>query len=130
MTLAQRLLASLTAATVAAQFFLAGAGTFGALTFDSHRRIGFALIGLAAVALVMALAVRRLVVNAAILLVLLLVQWGLARGAIDESAWFGAVHALNALAVMAAAGILARRAWEGSPALPQTRSGGDGAAGG
>jgi hypothetical protein len=113
MTLAQRLLASLTAATVAAQFFLAGAGTFGALTFDPHRRIGFALIGLAAVALVVALAVRRLVLNATVLLVLLLVQWGLARGAIDESAWFGAVHGLNALAVMAAAGILARRAWEG-----------------
>ena len=36
MTLVQRLLASLTAATVAAQFFLAGAGSFGALTFDTH----------------------------------------------------------------------------------------------
>jgi hypothetical protein len=112
MTLAQRLLASLTAATVAAQFFLAGAGSFGALTFDSHRALGFALIGLAGVAVAVALAVRRYVVNAAILLVLLLVQYGLARGAIDQSPWFGAVHGLNALAVMAAAGILARRAWE------------------
>jgi hypothetical protein len=116
MTLVQRLLASLTAATVAAQFFLAGAGTFGALTFDPHRAVGFALIGLAGAAVVVALVLRRLAANAGILLVLLLVQWGLARGAIDQSPWFGAVHGLNALAVMAAAGILARRAWEGSPA--------------
>ena len=112
MTLVQRLLASLTAATVAAQFFLAGAGSFGALTYDPHRALGFALIGLAGVALVVALAVRRYVGNAAILLALLLVQYGLARGAIDQSPWFGAVHGLNALAVMAASGILARRAWE------------------
>jgi GNAT superfamily N-acetyltransferase len=116
MILVQRVLASLTSIGVATQFFLAGAGTFGALTFDPHRTLGFVLIGLAAAGLAAALFVRRFMRNTGLLVALLLAQWGLARGAIDSSGWFGALHGLNALAVMAAAGILARRTWEGSRA--------------
>jgi hypothetical protein len=44
-----------------------------------------------------------------LLLAVLLVQWILGKLGADEQAWFGALHAANALAVMVTAGTLARR---------------------
>jgi hypothetical protein len=107
----QRALATLVAASVAVQFFLAGAGAFGATSFSPHRALGWALLLLAGLAVVVALAAMRFVRHSFALALLVALQAGLGVVGADTQAWFGALHGLNALAVMAAAGILARRVW-------------------
>jgi hypothetical protein len=107
----QRVLASLVAAGVAAQFFLAGAGAFGATSFASHRALGWALLLLAGVAFIVALPAMRLIRHSVALLLVVALQAALGVLGTDTQAWFGALHGLNALAVLAAAGTLARRAW-------------------
>ena len=108
----QRLLAALIAAGVAAQFFLAGAGAFHAAGYGPHRALGWVLLIAAAIVFLVALAAVRLVRHSALLLLAFVLQAGLGVLGADTQAWFGARHAVNALAVMAAAGTLARRAWE------------------
>jgi Family of unknown function (DUF6220) len=108
---AQRGIAVLTMALVATQFFLAGAGAFGATSFGAHETVGSILVLVVLVGLVVAALARRFVVHAAILagvtiLQLLLGMWG------SDEPWVGAFHGLNALAVMAAGGTLARRTFE------------------
>ena len=66
----QRVLATLIAAGVAAQFFLAGAGAFGATSFSPHRALGWALLVLAGLAFVVALAAMRFVRHSVMLLLL------------------------------------------------------------
>ena len=109
---AHRLLTTLTAWAVAAQFFLAGSGAFGATSFDPHRVLGFVVVVMSIVVLGAAAAARRYVRQSALVVLLVLVQVGLAEGADHSSKWFGAFHGLNALAVMIAVGLLARRAWQ------------------
>jgi hypothetical protein len=109
-----RLLASLIATAIAVQFLLAGAGAFGATSFAPHRALGWALLIAAALELLVALAASTLVRHSAALLALLALQATLGLLGADTQAWFGALHALNALVVMAAAGTLARAAWKHS----------------
>jgi hypothetical protein len=85
----QRWLPRLILAAVAAQFVLAGAGAFGATSFKPHTAIDWA--------------------TGALLLAVVGVQ--VAVGVLGDiaSAWFGAVHGLDALIVAGAAVNLARR---------------------
>ena len=108
--LAQRLVASLTALMVVSQFFSAGAGAFGATSFDAHRTIGSLAILVALVGLVLALLTRRHRGHSAALVGLLVLQSLLGDFGGDEP-WVGAVHGLNAIAVMGAAGTLAQANW-------------------
>ena len=112
---AQRYLTSLIAAAIIVQFFLAGAGAFAATGYAAHRGLGWALLLAAGVELVVALAAVRLVRHSALLFVVVALQAGLGVLGSDTQAWFGAAHAVNALAVMAAAGTLARNAWLSRP---------------
>jgi heme A synthase len=98
-------------AGVVVQFFLAGAGAFGATDFDVHRVIGDALVAVAAVAFSFAAAARRHRVATLVVLVLLALQILLAVVATDSERWVGALHGLNALAVGAVAGSLTGRLW-------------------
>jgi hypothetical protein len=109
--LAQRLVASLTALLVVSQFFLAGAGAFGATSFDAHRTVGSvaALAGL--LGLLLAALNRRHVRHSAAVAGLLILQSILGTLGGDEP-WVGALHGLNAIAVMGAAGSLAQANWE------------------
>jgi hypothetical protein len=109
MTTAHRYLVRLTALGVLMQFFLAGAGAFGATSFTAHTALGTTLIGLTAIALLAALVARRLRRHTALLFGVTLLQGLLGTLGADTQAWFGGLHAVNALAVMGAAATLARR---------------------
>jgi hypothetical protein len=108
---AQRGIAVLTMALIATQFFLAGAGAFGATSFDAHETVGSILVLVVLLGLVVAALARRLVVHAAILVAVTILQLVLGTLGSDEP-WVGAFHGLNALAVMAAGGTLARKTFE------------------
>jgi Family of unknown function (DUF6220) len=108
--LAQRLLASLTALMVLGQFFLAGAGAFGATTFDAHRTVGSLAVIVALVGLGLAALTRRNVAHSAAVVGLLVLQALLGTLGGDQP-WIGALHGLNAVAVMGAAGSLAQANW-------------------
>ena len=108
--LAQRLVASLTALLVVAQFFLAGAGAFGATSFDAHRTVGSVALVAAVLGLAIAALTRRHVAHSAAVAGLLILQLILGVVGADEP-WVGALHGLNAIAVMGAAGSLAQANW-------------------
>jgi hypothetical protein len=97
-------------ALIAAQFFLAGAGAFGATSFDAHKTVGSVLVLVALLGLLAAALARRLVGHAALFLAATVLQLGLGAWGADEP-WVGALHGLNALVVMGVGGTLARRAW-------------------
>lgn len=107
---AQRALAALTMALIATQFFLAGAGAFGATSFAAHEAVGWALVVVVLLALAVAALARRHTVHAAILLGVTALQLALGSLGADEP-WIGAFHGLNALVVMGVAGTLARKAF-------------------
>ena len=119
----QRWLVRLILGAVGAQFVLAGAGAFGATSFKPHTAIGWftAALGLIAVA-VAALGRRELPATASLFAV---VAIQIALGVLGEktSAWFGAVHGLNALIVAGAAVNLARRTHSLHPSVNHTRIG-------
>lgn len=102
-------LARLIAAAVVVQFFLAGAGAFGASSYAPHKALGTVLLALAVVEVLLAFVAHAFVRHSALLLLVVAVQVALGVLGSDTSAWFGAVHAVNALAVMGAAATLARR---------------------
>ena len=56
---AQRGIAVLTMALIATQFFLAGAGAFGATSFDAHKAVGGALVLVVLVGVLVAALARR-----------------------------------------------------------------------
>jgi hypothetical protein len=116
---AQRGLASLSMALVVAQFFLAGAGAFGATSFDAHKTVGSALVLVVLLGLLVAALVRRHVAHAAIFFAVTLLQLVLGTVGSDEP-WVGAFHGLNAIAVMGAGGTFAQKAW-GRGAAPDAR---------
>jgi hypothetical protein len=66
------------------------------------------LIVLTALALLLAVLGRMFIRHTTVLLGLIVLQAVLGTLGSDTQAWFGALHAVNALAVMAAAGTLAR----------------------
>jgi hypothetical protein len=87
-------------AGVVVQFFLAGLGTFGATSFDSHQVFGLILGLLTLVLLVVAVVGKlpRLQIGLTVLLLgLNVLQMFLARVDIDEVA---ALHVVNALAIV------------------------------
>jgi hypothetical protein len=87
-------------AGVVVQFFLAGLGTFGATSFDSHQVFGLILALLTLILLVLAVVgkvPRFLILLAVALLGLNVLQMFLARIDIDEIA---ALHVVNALAIV------------------------------
>lgn len=86
-------------AGVVVQFFLAGLGTFGATSFDSHQVFGLILALLTLILLVLAVVgkVPRLLIGLAVVLLgLNVLQMFLARIDVDEIA---ALHVVNALAI-------------------------------
>lgn len=106
-------LASLVTVALVVQFLLAGAGAFGATTWERHRELGQALIAVGGVLLVLALFARVHRAPTLALLVLLVLQLALALLA-DELPWLGALHAVNALVVLGVAHATATRAWRAS----------------
>jgi hypothetical protein len=94
---------------VVIQVFLAGLFVFGGTSIDTHRVLGFILMGVALLMLVLA-AVGRLPRGTALLTVLLLalsvLQTVLVNVDIDE---VEALHAVNALAIAFVASVLMRR---------------------
>ena len=105
-------LAGLVLVAVVAQFFLAGAGLFGAVSgYQSHEIVGM-LIATASIVLLL-LAIfgrfgRAFIIHAAALLVLLLVQIALIE---SDQPWLEALHPVNALLILGASAQLAQRAW-------------------
>lgn len=65
---AQRAVAIVTLALIATQFFLAGAGAFGATGYDAHKTVGSILVLVILVGLVVAVVARRHPIHAAIVL--------------------------------------------------------------
>jgi len=102
-------------ALIATQFFLAGAGAFGATSFDAHKTVGSTLVLVVLLGLVVTALARRHVVHAAILVGVTVLQAVLGSLGADTP-WIGAFHGLNALVVLAAAGTLARKAFATPPA--------------
>jgi hypothetical protein len=92
------------------QFFFAGAGAFGAESWDLHSSFGFFLVIASLVILVVAVLARRSLVLAVLLFGAMVVQMVLAR--IDAD-WIASLHAVNALAVMGLAAGLAGHARRG-----------------
>ncbi|MDX6554552.1 MAG: hypothetical protein QOD86_747 [Miltoncostaeaceae bacterium] len=91
------------------QFYLAGAATFGATSFDAHVGLGYALLALSLALVVVAVASRTLVALTALLLGLMVLQVVLAQAG-EGSGWIGGLHAVNALAIFAVAGLIGHRA--------------------
>jgi hypothetical protein len=108
----QRGLQALAMALIAAQFFLAGAGAFGATSFDAHKAVGSILVLVALLGLLAAALARRFVGHAALFLGVTVLQLVLGTLGADTP-WIGAFHGLNAVVVMAVGGTLARRAFAG-----------------
>jgi hypothetical protein len=108
----QRGLAVLTMALIATQFFLAGAGAFGATGFDAHETVGSVLVVVVLVAVIVAAVARRFVVHAVALLGVTILQVVLGSAGADEP-WVGAVHGLNALVVAGVGGTLAGKTFAG-----------------
>jgi len=107
---AQRGLASLAMALVVTQFFLAGAGAFGATSFDAHKTVGSLLVVVVLLGLLVAALARRHVAHAAIFFGVTVLQLVLGTVGADEP-WVGAFHGLNAIAVMGAGGTYAQKVW-------------------
>jgi hypothetical protein len=102
-----RLVAGLTLLGVAAQFFLAGAGAFGATSYDAHRTLGSVLIAIGALGVILAATSRTRVVLALALEVALLLQLLLGHLGTTHP-WIGAIHGLVAIGVAALASAVAR----------------------
>ena len=79
--------------------------------FDAHRALGNLLLAISLLALLAAAVARKFVIHTAILFVLMAIQYTLVNAGEDASAWIAALHPLNGLFVVAAAGSLARRAF-------------------
>jgi uncharacterized membrane protein len=107
---AHRAVVALIAVGVVVEFFFAGAGAFGATSYDVHMTVGKILLGLAGLAVLCSTLARRFLRHTVFLLAVVLLQWILGKLGAEKEAWVGPVHAVNALAVMATAGTLARRA--------------------
>lgn len=119
---AYRWLTALFAVAVVVEFFLAGSGIFGqkvnvALrdqkSLDPHRAFGYALIIGALVLLVFCLvwwSERIWLLATFLLFVLTIVQSVLAHAG-EHHRWVGALHPVNAIAVLGLSAFLAHRAW-------------------
>jgi hypothetical protein len=118
---AHRAIQSLAMALIAVQFFLAGAGAFGATSFEAHKTVGSVLVLVALAGLIAAALARRLVGHAALFLAVTVLQLVLGTIGADDP-WVGAFHGLNAVVVMGVGGTLARRAWDGPAKAASARA--------
>jgi hypothetical protein len=110
----QRWLAAGVLLAVAVQFALAGAGAFGATSFKPHTGLGWAIAAASLLVLLIAMPARNHLRASALLFVAVAVQVALGVLGENSSAWFGALHGLNALIVAAAAINLVRATgWAG-----------------
>src|SRR3954453_5586937 len=80
----QRGLQSLAMALVVAQFFLAGAGAFGATSFDAHETVGSVVVLVALLGVLAAALARRFLGHAALFLGVTVVQLALGAWGADE----------------------------------------------
>jgi hypothetical protein len=101
------------------QIFLAGLGVFrlqgeglaagGDTAFAPHRALGFTMAGIALLILVLAVIARpgaRAVILSAVLVLLTSLMQSLLAGLADSHAVYGALHALDGLAILGIAGFL------------------------
>lgn len=119
---AYRWLVAVYVIAVVVQFFLAGAGVFGEKlgikledqkSWDPHRAFGFILIVGALLLLVLCLvwwSERIWLLSTFLLVVLAFVQSVLANVGEDHR-WVGALHPVNAIAILGLSASLAHRAW-------------------
>ncbi len=108
-------------AAVVAQFFFAGLGIFGATSFGAHKMVGSLIIPASLILLVLALAGRLGTVRiglSGLLLVLTVVQSILP----SAPAVIAALHPVNALAILAVVGNLARLGMKGNASLRSARN--------
>jgi hypothetical protein len=98
------------------QFFLAGAASFRATTWDWHNTIGFFMVPGALLLLVLALLGRTLRKSTGLLLVFMVVQLVLGSAGRENEPWLGALHAVNALVLIGIAHAVATRARRASHA--------------
>jgi hypothetical protein len=106
------LLGLLTLAAITVQVGFAGLGAFGA-SFDAHRALGMvipALTLLIVIAMLVARPGARDVLMTVALIVLSVLQVVLGGLGDTSSEWFGAVHALNALALLGLTGRIVAQA--------------------
>jgi len=106
---AHRLLLHLFLVGVGVEFYLAGAGVFGAHNFDPHRMLGTVLTVVALLVLITAALAHAFVAESGVLLVLMIVQSVLVRAGEDASAWIAALHPVNGAAILVVAFLLLRR---------------------
>ena len=101
------ILARLFLAGLLLQFYLAGAGLFGAGSFQPHRMLGDALTVLAILFPVLAIVGRlgQKVIGLSLLLVLLTIVQIMLPSLRGSASWIAALHPVNALVLM---GISAR----------------------
>ncbi|MGH2896562.1 MAG: DUF6220 domain-containing protein [Solirubrobacteraceae bacterium] len=105
----RRWLAAVIVAAVAVQFLLAGAGAFHATSFRAHTALGWATAFLSLLTVIAAALARRELRASILLFAAVAAQVLLGVLGENSSGWFGALHGLNAVVVMAAATNLARR---------------------
>jgi Family of unknown function (DUF6220) len=96
------------------QFFLAGLGVFGAASFGPHMTVGkllaltsLILLVLAAILVLSGGLSRRRVGLAALLFVLMVVQWSLVEAFSKGAPALAALHPVNGLLVLSVAFVLA-----------------------
>jgi Family of unknown function (DUF6220) len=107
----------------AAQIFLAGLGVFslhdqGGAAFAPHRALGFAMAGVAALILVLAVIARpgaRAITGSAVLVVLTALLQSLLAGLGEDHAVYGALHALDGLLILGVASCLLFWSWRREP---------------
>jgi hypothetical protein len=102
-------LCALITLAVVAQFLLAGAAAFGAISFDAHTALGWGIAGAALLTLVLAVLGRDEVHASGVLFIAVAIQVALGALGTHLSAWFGSVHAVNALIVLVTAVNITRR---------------------
>ena len=123
-------LAHLFGGLLVVQFFLAGLGAFETVhdkhfkdsNFDAHAGLGDFLVLLALIIAAIALFGRwsRFVTRVSLLLLgLMVIQSLLGSLGADDSAWFGALHAVNALLIVGVTVVLIR---ESRAAMPHPRT--------
>jgi hypothetical protein len=136
-----RILVTLFAVAVVVEFFLVGLGVFRAMPgdeqavshptfdaqFDAHAGLGWSLSGvslLLLIAILVAWTGPRSIGATFALAVLTLVQPSLASAG-EDAPVAGALHALNALAILGLSAFLAVRAWRGNLLIPPSQLRGD-----
>lgn len=110
-------LAAAVAVAVAVQFLLAGAGASHATSFHAHTALGWTIAAASLLVLLAALLGHSEVRASGILVAAVAAQVALGVLGTHSSAWFGALHGLNALVVVGAAAAVARRTAQRSRAV-------------